>query len=129
MYAVGEGAPQNYAEALKWYRLAADRGHAEAQLVVGLMYYKGTGVPQNYAEAVKWLREVAEQGSATGQIMLGYMYELGRGVAQNYVQAHMWSNLAAANPGSNKKDRDVAVLARDRVAGKPVGSDFSTWPQ
>jgi hypothetical protein len=30
----------------------------------------------------------------------------------------MWSNLAAANPGSNKKDRDVAVLTRDRVAGK-----------
>jgi TPR repeat protein len=29
MYANGEGVPQDYAEAVKWYRKAAEQGNAE----------------------------------------------------------------------------------------------------
>ena len=29
MYAKGQGVPQDYAEALKWYRLAAAQGDAD----------------------------------------------------------------------------------------------------
>ena len=46
-----QGVPQNYAEAVKWYRLAADQGDARAQFNLGFMYGTGQGVPQNYAEA------------------------------------------------------------------------------
>ena len=31
MYSDGQGVAQNYAEAAKWYRVAANRGLAEAQ--------------------------------------------------------------------------------------------------
>jgi len=31
MYDKGQGVPQDYAEALKWYRKAAEQGFAEAQ--------------------------------------------------------------------------------------------------
>ena len=31
MYAKGDGVPKSYAEAIKWYRLAADQGDAAAQ--------------------------------------------------------------------------------------------------
>ena len=31
MYRKGQGVPQDYAEAVKWYRLAADQGDAGAQ--------------------------------------------------------------------------------------------------
>ena len=34
------------AEAVRWYRLAADQGYAAAQGNLGLMYGNGTGVPQ-----------------------------------------------------------------------------------
>ncbi len=51
MYDKGEGVPQNYKTAVKWYRLAAEQGDAEVQ---GWMYAKGQGVPQNYKTAVKW---------------------------------------------------------------------------
>jgi uncharacterized protein len=47
--------PQDYAQALKWYRLAAAQGHAKAQYNLGAMYGKGQGVPQNYVQALKWL--------------------------------------------------------------------------
>jgi TPR repeat protein len=31
MYSDGQGVPQNDAEAVRWYRLAAEQGHAGAQ--------------------------------------------------------------------------------------------------
>jgi TPR repeat protein len=39
---------QNYAEALKWFRLAADQGFAVAQFDLGHMYVNGQAVPQDY---------------------------------------------------------------------------------
>ena len=51
-YHDGDGVPQDYAEAVKWYRLAADQGEARAQHNLGMMYYKGEGVPQDVVEAV-----------------------------------------------------------------------------
>ena len=63
-YAKGDGVPQNNAKAVKWYRMAAEQGHASAQSSLGSMYYYGKGVPQDYAEAVKWSRLAAEQGNA-----------------------------------------------------------------
>ena len=71
MYNQGEGVPQDYAEAAKWYRLAADRhwGLAIARLNLGLLYEFGDGVPQDYVQAHMWFnltvnaphRYVAEQ--------------------------------------------------------------------
>ena len=48
MHSKGEGIPQNLSEALKWYRKAADQGHAKAQNDLGVLYYEGEGVPKNY---------------------------------------------------------------------------------
>jgi hypothetical protein len=62
LYANGEGVPKNDAEAVKWYRLAADRGYAIAQVSLGNMYGKGAGVPKNDAEAYFWWNLAAAQG-------------------------------------------------------------------
>jgi TPR repeat protein len=37
MYRKGEGVPQDYAEAVRWYRKAAERGRASAQGAFGFM--------------------------------------------------------------------------------------------
>ena len=52
------------AEAMKWYRKAAEQDAADAQLILGFMYDAGEGVPENDAEAVGWYRKAAEQGHA-----------------------------------------------------------------
>ena len=67
MYDNGWGVPQDYTEAVKWYRLAAKQGYASAQFNLGVMYDNGWGVPQDYNEAVKWYRLGAEQGDASAQ--------------------------------------------------------------
>ena len=45
----------NYKEAVKWYTVAAKRGHNKAQVMLGKMYYFGHGVEKNLHEAEKWL--------------------------------------------------------------------------
>ena len=74
----------------------AEQGGADAQEMLGDMYYFGQGVPQDYAKAAHWIRKAAEQGDADGQFMLGYMYTEGEGLPQDVVQAYAWYNLAAA---------------------------------
>jgi len=54
MYENGEGVPRSSAEAVKWYRLAADQGHAGAQLYLGGIYETGAGVPRDYVQAYMW---------------------------------------------------------------------------
>lgn len=41
MYVRGEGVPQDDAEAVKWYQLAADQGYALGQFSLGTMYSAG----------------------------------------------------------------------------------------
>ena len=38
---------KSYAEAMKWYWLAADQGDADAQYNLGVMYVTGQGIPQD----------------------------------------------------------------------------------
>ncbi len=71
------GVPQDYKTAVKWYRLAAEQGYADAQFNMGVMYSKGKGVPQDYKTAVKWYKLAAEQGYADAQFNLGLMYVIG----------------------------------------------------
>ena len=54
MYANGEGVPENDAEAVKWFRLAAEQGHAGAQFNLGGMYATGEGVLRSGAAAADW---------------------------------------------------------------------------
>lgn len=58
----GYDVNQDYSEAMKWYRKAADQGNAIAQNNLGYMYDEGLGVTKDYAEAVKWYRKAADQG-------------------------------------------------------------------
>ena len=94
-YYFGHGVQRDYAEALKWFRKAADQGDADAQNGLGLMYREGHGVQQDYAEALKWFRKAADQGNANAQFKLGAMYEMGVGVPPNLTEALKWLRKAA----------------------------------
>ena len=54
---------QDDAEAMRWYRRAADQGYARAQNILGVMYGNGEGVPQDYVEAHIWYNLAAAQSS------------------------------------------------------------------
>ncbi len=57
-----EAVPHDDAEAVRWYRRAAEQGHAGVQFNLGLMYRKGRGVRQDYVQAHMWVNLAAAQG-------------------------------------------------------------------
>ena len=70
MYAEGRGVARDDAEAVRWYRKAAQQGYAIAQTILGFMYAEGEGVTRDDAEAVRWFRKAAEQGNAEARKVL-----------------------------------------------------------
>ena len=58
----GKGVAQDYKEAAKWNRKAAEQGHAIAQYNLGLMYKMGQGVVQDYKSAHMWFNIAAANG-------------------------------------------------------------------
>ena len=67
MYEQGNGVPEDYAEAVKWYRKAAEQDYAHAQFQLGDMYDLGQGVDYDETEAVKWWRKAADQYRKSAQ--------------------------------------------------------------
>jgi Sel1 repeat-containing protein len=111
-YHDGAGVPQDFEEAVKWYRKSADNGFPYAQNNLGVCYQLGQGVLKNYEEAAKWYRAAALQGHATAQNNLGICYELGEGIRKDYEEAYFWYILAAM--GGNKD----AAARRDLIEAR-----------
>ena len=85
----------DYAEAVKWYRKAAEQGDDKAQFMLGSFYYLGFGVNEDPEEAIKWYRKAAEQGYTRAQYKLGDCYCLGFGVNEDPEEAAKWYRKAA----------------------------------
>ena len=115
-YDVGEGVPQDYAEAVKWLRRAADQDFVKAQYNLGCMYDSGRGVSQNHTEAAKWFRKAAEHGYASAQKNLGAKYGRGQGVPQSHTEAYIWSSIAA-------EAGDAGAVANRDFAGSQLSSE------
>ena len=60
-YANGEGVPEDDAEAVRWYRMAAEQGDAGAQYNLGVMYANGEGVDSVLAHM--WLNIAGANGN------------------------------------------------------------------
>jgi len=95
MYVQGEGVPKDGAEAVKWFRKAAEQNLAPAQFNLGIYYHYGHGVAKDDEEAVKWYCKAAEQNDAQAQFNLGVCYYNGRGVAKDEAEAVRWFRKAA----------------------------------
>ena len=84
------GVLKDDAEAIRWYRLAAEQGLADAQYNLGVKYANGEDVLKNDVEAVRWFRLAADQSYAWAQSRLGAMYANGEGVLKDDAEAVRW---------------------------------------
>jgi TPR repeat protein len=96
------GAYNDVAEALKWFRLAADRGDPVAEWHMGEIYSnryarriyesetKLTGVPLDYNEARKWFQKSADKNYLPAMISLSFLPdgnpEIKQGNDEHYFQ-------------------------------------------
>jgi TPR repeat protein len=86
------------AEAIRWFRLAAEQGGALAQCNLGFAYYNS----DETVEAAHWFGRAAEQGLAHAQHNLGICYSSGVGVPRDLGRAAELLQRAAdqGHPGS-----------------------------
>ena len=73
----------------------AEKGDAEAQFNLGLLYERGREVPKDKSEALRWYRLAATQGDTFAQNALGDNYWEGTGVPKDDREAVRWWRLAA----------------------------------
>ena len=112
MYHAGKGEKQNYEEAAKWYRKAAEQGYSKAQCQLGSKYASGKGVEKDFEEAAKWFRLAAERGSAEAQLYLGALYYQAQGVKKDNITAYVWWKISA-DKGNEKAKAGKVLVSKD----------------
>ena len=130
LYSIGESYYKNeqFIEAVKWYRKAAEQGYAAAQYSLGFCYDFGKGVTRDEQEAVKWYRKAADQGHITAQYNLGVSYDSGQGVTQNYKEAVKWYR-KAAEQGHAQAQRKLGYHLRKGLGGIQDDKEGVKWYQ
>ena len=86
---------KNFAQSLALLGPIAERGEADAQYRLAIMYQNGLGVVRNELLAVKWMIAAANQGFPLAQHGLGFMYMEGDCVVKNGNKAVEWFRKAA----------------------------------
>jgi uncharacterized protein len=100
---------KDYASAMAYYRMAADKGDAQAQYDIGLLYSNGMGVSRDDKIAFQWFHVAAAQGHVASITWLGVMYASGRGVQQDYIESMKW-NKKAAELGSPHAQHNLGLM-------------------
>jgi len=96
-YRVGvlQADSQNLPEAARYYRLAADQNHHEAQARLAMLNCNGQGVPKSADECIRLYRLAADGGVTQAQVNLAARYLTGDGTSTNHGEAARFARLAA----------------------------------
>ncbi len=116
--AAGAYERKDMATAARIWKVWAGKGNAEAQTLLGAMYWSGEGVPRNLNEAARLYLAAAKQGYARAQNNIGFMLGFGEGVPpRDDVEAYKWIKLSTDRYTAKNQDRldqakkDLATLA------------------
>lgn len=120
-YLYGEyPCPEDYDEALRWFRKAAAEGDAAAEYMVGECHYYGHGTDEDILEALNWYRKAAEHGYVYGQLDVADILSNGDdGVKADPAEAFFWYGKAA----EQKNPRATARLGICYEEGEGVKAD------
>lgn len=108
------------AEAMRWYRQAAEAGNVAAMFTLASRYDRGEGVEKNIAEAVKWYRQAAEAGDADAMVNLGNCYANGD-IEKDLAESVKWYRQAAEAGNSAA----MFNLGNRYYKGEGVEQDFT----
>lgn len=100
-YIYGDSLPQDYQEAYRLIKDAANKGNRYGMLWLGMCYTEGFGVEKNPEEAFRHFYRSAEKGHARAQTIVGNCYEFGDGVGKDMQQAVKFYKMAADNGYKN----------------------------
>ena len=116
MLRTGLGTKRNLAEALIWYRRAAEQGHTAAQCNLGTSLYNGWGAPADPQTAIDWWLTAAIRGNGHALYNLALMLAGGRYIVRDNVRAYRL--FKAAMEGDYPLARDLFIRL-----GKKLSAD------
>ncbi len=108
----GYGMPQDDQQAAYWYKLAAEKGHPEAEFNLARLYAGGKGVKKDEEQAARWVSASATQGYTPAMANLGTRFATGTGVAQNPQRAYFWLTLAFLHGDKGAEKQRAAEAAK-----------------
>ena len=100
----------NSADAQKWLRAAADKGHARAQDRVGVLYAQGKGVKQDYKEAQRWYQMAEKSNLSLARYHLGLLEWQGSLAPRSLEKAYAWCEKGAEGLSDAAGKGDVEAL-------------------
>lgn len=132
LYKLGQGVPQDPAQARAWYQRAANGGNVLAMHRIGVMAARGQGGPADQSAAISWFEKASNFGLVDSQYNLGAIYHPGgdspAGGVHDAAKAYFWYALAAKNG-----DEQAGALASGLAASLPaakrksIDADVAKW--
>ncbi len=103
---------KDYATAFKELTPLAEQGNADAQFLLGRMYWMGQGVLKDIDQAVKWLKASATKGNADAQFFMGSYYLLPH---RDIAEGLKWLRLSAEQGNQDAQ----LLLGKTYMDGSP----------
>jgi len=118
MYYKGQGVGQDFSQAMKWFKMAAEHGIPEAQFNLGIMYSDEKANWHSFTEAMKWFQKAARQDYPKAQYNIGVMYIMGEGVSPSYIKAYAWLSLAYAH--GEQRAKNVLLKLNNKMTSSEI---------
>lgn len=108
-------------EAFRWFRHAAEQGHAVAQYMLARAYATGRGVAADQAQSVEWMTRSAEGRFVPAILMMAQLAQTGPAEIRSAESAAQWYR-RAAELGSSRGAYQLGerLLRGDGMTADPV---------
>jgi cell division septation protein DedD len=119
-FRLGRGVPADSGQATRWFEAAANKGHVDAQVSLGLLLFDSG----ERGAAMSWLRKAAAKGEPRALLVVGTALFNGDGMKQDRVLGYAYVSRAAAQglatAQSTLADMDSLLPLEDRRKGVAI---------
>lgn len=124
-FRLGRGVPADSAEAKRWFERAANKGHVDAQVSLGLLLFDSG----ERALAMSWLKKAAAKGEPRALLVVGTALFNGDGLPQDPVLGYAYVSRAAAQglapAKSTLAEMDRIMTLEERQKGVAMAIDMA----
>ena len=110
-------SPENLSKAARYFKMAADQGHPDAQYHYSGCLSLGFGVKKNPSEAAKYVKLAADQGNVNSQYNYAMFLRKGEGVAKNLSDAARYFKMAADRGDASAQYEYAVWIMKEQTVG------------
>lgn len=125
---LGRGVPADSAQAKKWFEAAANKGHLDAQVSLGLLLFDSG----ERGAAMSWLNKAAGMGEPRALLVVGTALFNGDGIKQDPIRGYAFVSRAAAQglapAQSTLAEMDKIMTLEERRKGVALALSMAKAP-